>query len=185
MITLYDCSTAPSPRRARILLAEKAVPHATVQVDLRSGEQLGEAYRRINPQCTGPALRTQEGLLLTDNAAIAAYAEARWPEPPLMGTTLAERVEVRRLLAWFDEKFDTEVTRNLTGEKYLKRMSNRGQPDAAHLHDRFTGGQPQLSSWHSASMSRAIPPALCRAPLRSGRRSDLTPQPPLRFRHDA
>ena len=58
MITLYDCATAPSPRRARILLAEKGVAHETIQVDLRAGEQLGEAYRRINPQCTVPALRT-------------------------------------------------------------------------------------------------------------------------------
>jgi len=40
MITLYDCATAPSPRRARILLAEKGVTHATVQVDLRNKEQL-------------------------------------------------------------------------------------------------------------------------------------------------
>lgn len=94
MITLYDCSTAPSPRRARILLAEKGVAHETVPVDLRAGEQLGEAYRRINPQCTVPALRTEDGLVLTDNAAIAAYLEARYPEPALMGRTPAEKAEV-------------------------------------------------------------------------------------------
>lgn len=94
MITLYDCATAPSPRRARILLAEKGIAHATVQVDLKNGEQLGEAYRRLNPQCTVPALRTEDGLLLADNAAIAAYVEARWPEPPLLGTTPAEKAEV-------------------------------------------------------------------------------------------
>ena len=94
MITLYDCSTAPSPRRARILLAEKGIRHETVQVDLRNGEQLGEAYRRINPQCTVPALRTEEGVILTDNAAITAWAEARHPEPPLLGTTPLEKAEV-------------------------------------------------------------------------------------------
>ena len=94
MITLYDCATAPSPRRARIFLAEKGLAHDTVQVDLRSGEQLGEAYRRINPQCTVPALRTQEGLLLTDNAAIAAYLEARYPSPPLLGETPEEKAEI-------------------------------------------------------------------------------------------
>ena len=94
MITLYDCSTAPSPRRARILLAEKGVAHETVPVDLRSGEQLGDAYRRINPQCTVPALRTEEGSLLTDNAAITAYLEARFPEPPLLGTTALEKAEI-------------------------------------------------------------------------------------------
>jgi glutaredoxin len=71
-ITLYDCATAPSPRRARILLAEKGVAHETVQVDLRSGAQFDEAFRRVNPQCTVPALQTEEGALLTDNAAIAS-----------------------------------------------------------------------------------------------------------------
>jgi glutathione S-transferase len=94
MITLYDCSSAPSPRRARILLAEKGVAHETVQVDLRSGEQLGEAYRRINPHCTVPTLRTDDGLTLTDNAGITAYVEARYPQPPLLGTTPAEKAEI-------------------------------------------------------------------------------------------
>ncbi|MFG6456053.1 glutathione S-transferase family protein [Roseateles sp. BYS96W] len=94
MITLYDCATAPSPRRARILLAEKRVPHETVQVDLRSGEQLGEAFRRVNPQCTVPALVTEEGPVLTDNAAIAAYVEARFPQPPLLGRTPLEKADI-------------------------------------------------------------------------------------------
>jgi glutathione S-transferase len=94
MITLYDCSTAPSPRRARILLAEKGVAHETVQVDLRNGEQLGEAYRQVNPQCTVPALRTEEGVVLTDNAGIAAYVEARFPQPPLLGRTPLEKAQV-------------------------------------------------------------------------------------------
>lgn len=94
MVTLYDCASAPSPRRARIFLAEKGVPHDTIAVDLRTGEQLGEAYRQINPQCTVPALRTDEGLLLADNAGIAAYLEARYPEPPLLGTTPEEKAEI-------------------------------------------------------------------------------------------
>jgi glutathione S-transferase len=94
MLTLYDCATAPSPRRARILLAEKGIAHETVQVDLRHGEQLGDAYRKVNPQCTVPALRTEEGLLLTDNAAITAYLEARYPQPSLLGDTPHEKAEI-------------------------------------------------------------------------------------------
>lgn len=94
MITLYDCATAPSPRRARILLAEKGIAHDTVQVDLRNREQLGEAFRRVNPQCTVPALQTEEGPVLTDNAAITAYLEALHPEPPLLGTTALEKAEI-------------------------------------------------------------------------------------------
>ncbi len=93
-ITLYDCSTAPSPRRARILLAEKGVQHATVNIDLRAGEQLGEAFRAINPQCTVPVLQLEDGQVLTDNAAIAAYVEARFPEPALLGHTPMEKAEI-------------------------------------------------------------------------------------------
>ncbi len=98
MITFYDCATAPSPRRARILLAEKGVAHDTVQVDLRTKEQLSDAFRAINPQCTVPALHiedgTEEGLIFTDNAAIAAYLDATYPQPPLMGSTPEEKAEI-------------------------------------------------------------------------------------------
>jgi glutathione S-transferase len=94
MITFYDCATAPSPRRTRILLAEKGVPHETIQVDLRNGEQLSDAFRKINPQCTVPVLRTDDGLALTDNAAITAYLEAQYPQPPLLGNTSAEKAEI-------------------------------------------------------------------------------------------
>ncbi len=94
MITLYDCATAPSPRRARILLAEKGVAHETIEVDLRNREQLGDAYRAVNPQCTVPALRTDDGLLLADNAAITAWMEARFPEPPLLGSTPREKADI-------------------------------------------------------------------------------------------
>lgn len=90
----YDCATAPSPRRARILLAEKSIPCETVQIDLRTGEQMGEAYRAINPQCTVPALRTTEGLVLSDNAAIAAYLEASYPHPPMLGITALDKAEI-------------------------------------------------------------------------------------------
>ena len=94
MITLYDCATAPSPRRSRILLAEKGVAHETVQVDLRNSEQLGIAYKKINPQCTVPALRIDDGTMLADNAAITAYLEARYPEPPLLGITPSEKAAI-------------------------------------------------------------------------------------------
>ena len=93
-ITLYDCTTAPSPRRARILLAEKGVRHETIAVDLRAGEQLGDSFRRVNPHCTVPVLHTDEGLLLADNAAITAYLEARFPEPALLGSTPAQKAEI-------------------------------------------------------------------------------------------
>ena len=63
-------------------------------MDLRNGEQLSNTYRKVNPQCTVPALRTDEGLLLTDNAAITAYLEARFPHPLLLGSTPQEKAEI-------------------------------------------------------------------------------------------
>ena len=97
MMTFYDCLTAPSPRRARILLAEKGIQCETVQIDLRTGEQMSAAYRAINPQCTVPALRTNEGQVLTDNASIATYLEASYPNPPLLGVTALDKAEIASL----------------------------------------------------------------------------------------
>lgn len=85
---------APSPRRARIFLAEKGVEHRTVNVDLMRQEQLGEAFRAINPHCTVPALALDDGIVLTDNAAIIAYIEATFPAPPLLGETPLEKAEI-------------------------------------------------------------------------------------------
>ena len=41
----------------------------------------------------------------------------------------AERFEVRRLVAWFDDKFHHEVTANLLYERVTKRLSRTGYPD--------------------------------------------------------
>ena len=81
----YDCQTAPSPRRVRMFIAEKGIGIPTVQVDLRSGEQLGEAFRKINPRCTVPVLELDDGTCLTDTLAICHYLESQFPEPNLMG----------------------------------------------------------------------------------------------------
>lgn len=94
MMTLYDYPRAPSPRRARVFLAEKGVPHDTVIVDLGAQEQLTDDFRAINPHCTVPALRLDSGQVLTDNAAIHAYIESAYPEPPLLGITPEEKADI-------------------------------------------------------------------------------------------
>ena len=93
-LVFYDYQMAPSPRRARIILAEKQVPHETVQIDMTKAEQLGDAYRAINPNCTIPALKLDDGTILTENSAIAAYLEATYPEPPLLGSTPLEKADI-------------------------------------------------------------------------------------------
>jgi len=87
----YDCATAPSPRRARILLHEKQAPHESVNVDLMRGEQLGDAFKLINPSCTVPALKLDDGTVLSENSGIAAYLESAFPSPPMLGRTDIEK----------------------------------------------------------------------------------------------
>ena len=87
----YDCAPAPSPRRVRIFLAEKGISVPTVQVDLRNGEQFGEAFRKINPDCTVPVLVLDDGTTIADAIGICDYFEAAQPEPSLMGRTPTEK----------------------------------------------------------------------------------------------
>lgn len=88
---LYDCTTAPSPRRIRIFAAEKGIELELVPVDLTTGEQFGDAFRAINPDCVVPALVLDDGSCLTEAIAICQYLEETHPEPALIGTTPAER----------------------------------------------------------------------------------------------
>ena len=90
----YDCTTAPSPRRVRIFMAEKGIEIPTVQVDLRNGEQLSDAFRKINPRCTVPVLELDDGTCLNETLAICHYLESQYPEPNLMGRDSREQALV-------------------------------------------------------------------------------------------
>ncbi len=152
MPTFYDCLTAPSPRRARIVLAEKGIAHEVKQVDLAKREQLTPEFRAINPACTVPVLVLEEGATLTDNAAIAAWAEAAQPQPPLLGTTPVEKAAV----ASWNSKLEgeclmaiAEVLRNtakgmidraLPGPNdyaQIPELAERGRARLVHFLDRF------------------------------------------------
>lgn len=87
MMKFYDCSTAPSPRRARMVIAEKRIDVGTIEIDLRSGAHFSPEFAAINPRHTVPVLVTEDGEALCDNAAIVRYLEALYPDPPLLGTT--------------------------------------------------------------------------------------------------
>jgi glutathione S-transferase len=91
---LFSYPTAPSARRARIFLAEKGVPVEIEDVDLRTGQHLSSAYLAVNPQGLVPALRLDDGTIITENIAIATYIEAVVPVPPLLGVTPLERAYV-------------------------------------------------------------------------------------------
>ena len=92
----YDCNMAPSPRRARIFIAEKGLKIETIEVDLR-GEHLSDEFKAINPHCTVPVLDLDDGSRLLSTVGIWHYLEAAYPEPPLMGATPEEKGHIADL----------------------------------------------------------------------------------------
>jgi len=124
-------------------------------VDLRNSEQLSSAYQKINPQRTVPVLRTQEGDMLTDNAAIAVYLEARYPEPPLLGTSPNEKAHIA---SWnWRVEFDGLLAVAETLRNSAPSMANRalaGQVDYPHKSPTWpSAAWPGCSSSLSCSTS--------------------------------
>jgi glutathione S-transferase len=141
MRILYHLPLSPYARKVRLALAEKRIPF-----DLRVERvwDRREEFLAMNPACTVPVLTEENGLVIADSYAICEYLDEAYPDVPLLGRTLAERAEIRRLVAWFDGKFNAEVTRNLLHEKQMKRLLGRGNPDAATIRAGYANLKPHL-----------------------------------------
>src|ERR1700689_2480755 len=135
MRALYHLPLSPYARKVRLVLAEKRLP-----VDLRVEKpwERRPEYLELNPAGTVPTLVEDNGMVIPDSAVICEYLDEAYPENPLMGDTIVERVEVRRLAAWFDGKFAAEVTQNLLGEKYMRQQARRGNPEPAAIRTGYT-----------------------------------------------
>ena len=64
---------------------------------------------------------------------VLEYLEEQYPQPGLLGRDPAERAEARRLMQWFDRKFDAEVNSYLLREKLEKRLTKMGAPDLSNM----------------------------------------------------
>lgn len=151
---LYDCTTAPSPRRVRIYLAEKGIDLPLVEVDLRHGEHLGEDFRAVNPDCTVPVLELDDGRRISEIFAICQYLETVHPEPPLLGRDAFETAQVtmwntkieQNGLVGLSEAFRNHAKgfrdRALTGPvnyAQIPALAERGRKRAAAFFDRLDG----------------------------------------------
>lgn len=136
MRLLYHLPLSPYSRKVRIVLAEKRLPF---EMRVEKVWERREEYLELNPASKVPTLIEENGLVIPDSNVICEYLEEAYPDTPLLGHTLAERVEVRRLVAWFDGKFAEEVTINLIGEKFMKRLLTKGATaDAGALRAGYT-----------------------------------------------
>ena len=141
MRVLYHLPLSPYSRKVRLAMAEKGIPF---ELRLERIWERREEFLEMNPACTVPVLREENGLAVADSYAICEYLEEAYPDTGLFGRTLAERAEVRRLVAWFDGKFAAEVTAHLLYEKQLKRLLGRGNPDASAIRVGYANMRPHL-----------------------------------------
>lgn len=126
MRTLYHFPLSPVSRAVRVALAEKGLEFTPV---LEKPWERREEFQRLNPAGEVPVLIDEHGTAVV-GGTILEYLEEVYPEPSLLAGTAAERAEIRRLTEWFLHKFAIEVTDNLVGEKYIKRLSGQGYPQA-------------------------------------------------------
>ena len=129
MIQLHQFALSPFCRKVRLVLAEKKLE--VELIDERYWEASSEFLRR-NAAGKVPVLRI-DGRTLSDSGAICEYLEETVPEPALLPQEPAARAEVRRLVAWFDDKFHQEVTSKLVYERVNKKLTRAGYPDGANV----------------------------------------------------
>jgi glutathione S-transferase len=130
---LHHFPLDPASRQVRLALGEKRL--SFVENPVRYWEQPPE-LTALNPSGVTPVLVQGVGpsaLVVCESRAILEHLEEQHPEPSLLGREPAERAEARRLLQWFDRKFEFEVGGLLLHEKMEKRLLRMGAPDLGAL----------------------------------------------------
>jgi glutathione S-transferase len=130
LYNLYHHPFSPASRRVRLALAEKNVACTLM---LEKPWEPSADLCAMNPAADTPVLVIEQDgdkQILCDAQAICEYLDETHAGS-LLGKTPLERAETRRLVGWFDHKMQNEVTGLLIGEKAIKRLSGRGEPDSA------------------------------------------------------
>jgi glutathione S-transferase len=137
MRCLFHHPLHPQSRAIRLQLAEKRLEAELV---LERPWDRREQFLALNPAGEVPVLVEDGGLHICGFYPILEHLEEAYPETaatgtPLLGRNPVERAEIRRLVAWFNEKFERDVTRHLLHEKIFKRFmpGSGGGPDSAAI----------------------------------------------------
>jgi glutathione S-transferase len=133
MWQLHCFPLCPFSRKVRLALSEKGVPFDLVRENPWEGS---DAFYALNPAGRTPVLRDPgKPLVLIDSQAICEFFEETVDKAPLILGTAAQRAEIRRLVALFDEQFFGEVTHPLLHERMKKRLILRTPPDSRLLRE--------------------------------------------------
>lgn len=127
MRQLYHTPLSPFCRKIRMMLREKGLEFELVN---ENPWERNLDFFALNPAGEVPVLIEDNGTIVSGNYAICEYLEDTYTEHSLIGRTPTHRAEVRRLVDWFDHKFDYEVTQNILFEKIFKRLMHYGPPNS-------------------------------------------------------
>ncbi len=138
MLTLFHHPICPHSRFVRLVLEECRLPPRLVEE--RVWERR-EEFLLLNPAGTTPVLVEEGSPPVPGAGVIAEYLDETrgltLGEFRLLPTDLAGRIEVRRLMSWFNDKFFEEVSGALAMERVYKRFiptgSGGGSPDMETL----------------------------------------------------
>lgn len=130
-VILHSYAMSSASWRVRIALAIKGIAHRLETHDLAKGGQKSAAYLALNPQGLVPALEI-DGLVLTQSLAIIDYLEERQPQPVLIGSTPAERAQIRAFALVV--ACEIHPLQNLSVRKRIAELqdSSGKTPDWAH-----------------------------------------------------
>ena len=130
MRTLYHFWILPACRKVRLALNEKGLEY---DLAIEKPWEHRDSLLALNPASEVPVLKDENGLVVSDSQAICEYLDETYEDVLLLPKDTENRAEVRRLIAWFDRKFQVEVTDNLVNEKVLKRLTRTGTPNTAAI----------------------------------------------------
>jgi glutathione S-transferase len=125
----------PYSRRARMALAEYG---ELVQLSDERPWAPSSTAIELNPSGLMPIMVEDTGLAICGSEALTEYLEeTRGAVKTLLPGNAYARAEIRRLIAWFDVKFYTEVTEPLLTEKVIRRFlspsEGGGAPEMARV----------------------------------------------------
>ena len=123
MYTLFHHPFCPQSRFVRLVLGEYGLDLKLVEE--RAWERR-EAFLALNPAGSTPVLIAERLPPIPGAGIIAEYLDethgAEQDERRLLPTSPGERIEVRRLMAWFNDKFFEEASNPLVTERIYKRF---------------------------------------------------------------
>jgi maleylacetoacetate isomerase len=94
---LHGHPVSSATARVRIALRLKGIEHEFRVVDLFKHENIGDAYRELNPLGQVPTLDI-DGHRLTQSIAICEYLDETRPDPPLLPADPVARARCRELV---------------------------------------------------------------------------------------